>query len=104
MTRPVSDVAKVRFGGGERSGPWIWLGLAAVVLAPVFVGTHQGLGLLSQIGIALVACLSYQLLLGEGGLLSFGHAIHTGLGAYAAMHALHAVSYTHLTLPTKRIV
>ena len=31
-------------------------------------------------GIAIVACLSYNMLLGQGGMLSFGHAVYTGLG------------------------
>ena len=37
--------------------------------------------MLSQMGIAIVACLSYNMLLGQGGMLSFGHAVYTGLGA-----------------------
>jgi ABC-type branched-subunit amino acid transport system permease subunit len=43
------------------------------------------LTLLSQIGIATIACLSFNLLLGQGGMLSFGHATYTGLGAYGAI-------------------
>jgi ABC-type branched-subunit amino acid transport system permease subunit len=35
--------------------------------------------MLSQMGIAIVACLSYNMLLGQGGMLSFGHAVYTGL-------------------------
>ena len=42
---------------------------------------------LSQIGIAIVACLSYNMLLGQGGMLSFGHAVYTGLGTFVAVHA-----------------
>jgi hypothetical protein len=34
--------------------------------------------MLSQVGIAIVACLSYNMLLGQGGMLSFGHAVYTG--------------------------
>jgi branched-chain amino acid transport system permease protein len=48
--------------------------------------------MLSQMGIAMIACLSYNMLLGQGGMLSFGHAVYTGLGAYLAMHALNAAS------------
>jgi branched-chain amino acid transport system permease protein len=48
-------------------------------LRPYF---HQwtGLTVLSQMGIAIIACLSYNMLLGQGGMLSFGHAVYTGLG------------------------
>ena len=44
--------------------------------------------MLSQMGIAIVACLSYNMLLGQGGMLSFGHAVYTGLGTFVAVHAL----------------
>jgi branched-chain amino acid transport system permease protein len=42
-------------------------------------------------GIAIIACLSYNILLGQGGMLSFGHAVYTGLGAFLTMHALNRI-------------
>jgi branched-chain amino acid transport system permease protein len=36
-------------------------------------------------------CLSYNLLLGQGGMLSFGHAVYSGMGSYVAIHALNAI-------------
>jgi branched-chain amino acid transport system permease protein len=48
--------------------------------------------MLSQMGIAIIACLSYNMLLGQGGMLSFGHAVYTGLGSFLAIHALNAVA------------
>ena len=48
--------------------------------------------LLSQMGIAAVFAISYNLLLGQTGLLSFGHAVYFGLGGYAAIHLLRAVN------------
>jgi branched-chain amino acid transport system permease protein len=44
-------------------------------------------------GIAIIACLSYNMLFGQGGMLSFGHAVYTGLGAFLAMHALNSRGY-----------
>ena len=35
-------------------------------------------------GIAIVFALSFNMLLGQTGLLSFGHAVYFGLGGYAA--------------------
>jgi branched-chain amino acid transport system permease protein len=55
--------------------------------------------MLSQMGIAIIACLSYNLLLGQGGMLSFGHAVYTGLGSYITIHALNAVGQGHLHIP-----
>jgi branched-chain amino acid transport system permease protein len=46
--------------------------------------------MLSQMGIAIIACLSYNMLLGQGGMLSFGHAVYSGLGAFLAIHALNS--------------
>jgi branched-chain amino acid transport system permease protein len=43
-------------------------------------------------GIAIIACLSYNMLLGQGGMLSFGHAVYTGLGSFVAIHALNAAT------------
>ncbi len=71
------------------AGPWaLAVGLAA--LAPWVFDSGLGLTVLCQIGIAVIACQAYQLLLGEGGMLSFGHAAFTGTGAYAAIHLLRA--------------
>ncbi|MBL8342003.1 MAG: branched-chain amino acid ABC transporter permease [Rubrivivax sp.] len=55
--------------------------------------------MLTQMGYMIVICLSYNLLLGQGGMLSFGHAVYVGLGAYGTIHALNAVSGGSLALP-----
>ena len=79
---------------------WIWLGFALVLLAAPWVFTSNlSLTMLSQMGIAIIACLSYNLLLGQGGMLSFGHAVYTGLGSYITIHALNAVGQGHLSIP-----
>jgi ABC-type branched-subunit amino acid transport system permease subunit len=43
--------------------------------------------MLSQMGIAIIACLAYNMLLGQGGMLSFGHAVYSGLGVPGHPHA-----------------
>ncbi|WP_294766429.1 branched-chain amino acid ABC transporter permease [uncultured Rhodoferax sp.] len=69
----------------------VWCLLALwLLLAPRVFTSSLSISLLCQMGIATVACLSYNLLMGQGGMLSFGHAVYTGLGAYAAIHALNA--------------
>jgi len=67
----------------------VWGGAATLLLAAPWV-FHSSLGqsLLTQMGIASIVCLSYNILLGQGGMLSFGHAVYAGLGAFAAMHVL----------------
>ena len=79
-----------------RLGPYrLWIAAALVLVAlpyvPGFTGNF-GRSLLSQMGIAAVFALSYNLLLGQTGLLSFGHAVYFGLGGYAAIHLMRAIS------------
>lgn len=64
--------------------------IAAIVLAllPAFGPSRTTYSLLNMIGINVVFSLSYNMLLGQGGLLSFGHAVYFGLGGYAAMHGM----------------
>jgi branched-chain amino acid transport system permease protein len=59
-----------------------------MVLAPWIFNAPFEQSVLTQIAIAMVACLSYNMLWGQGGMLSFGHAVYTGLGAYMAMHVM----------------
>jgi len=75
--------------------PWwlLWAAYAlALILAPWLLTSSLSQSLLSQIGIAIIVCLSYNLLLGQGGMVSFGHALYSGMGAYLAMHTLNLVS------------
>ena len=72
--------------------PWIVAALVLVALPHVpGLDGNFGRSLLSQMGIASVFALSYNLLLGQTGLLSFGHAVYFGLGAYASIHLMRAI-------------
>jgi branched-chain amino acid transport system permease protein len=77
--------------------PWL---LVAVVLAvlPHLLTTSFGRTLLTEMGIAIIFAVAFNLLLGETGLLSFGHAIYFGLGGYTAIHVLRAIA-AGLALP-----
>jgi branched-chain amino acid transport system permease protein len=82
-------------------GRWIIWSLFAVVLifAPLIFTSNLSGTMLAQMGIAIIACLSYNMLLGQGGMLSFGHAVYTGLGSFVAIHALNAVSAGNSSIP-----
>jgi branched-chain amino acid transport system permease protein len=86
-------------------GRWVvWVLFALVlVLAPHLFTSGLSVTMLSQMGIAIIACLSYNMLLGQGGMLSFGHAVYSGLGAYMAIHALNAVGQGRLPLPVSMV-
>ena len=72
---------------------WPWLIYAAwLVASPMVFTSSLSHNMLSQMGIAIIICLSYNILLGQGGMLSFGHAVYSGMGAFLAIHTLNAVS------------
>jgi branched-chain amino acid transport system permease protein len=86
-------------------GRWLTWGLfaLAMLVAPKLFNSGLAITVLSQMGIAIIACLSYNILLGQGGMLSFGHAVYTGLGSYVAMHALNAVAGGNLPIPVSLV-
>ena len=82
-------------------GRWlVWSGFALVLaVAPQLFSQSFALTLMSQMGIGIVFALSYNMLYGQAGMLSFGHAVYSGLGAYIAAHALNLVGRGQLALP-----
>jgi branched-chain amino acid transport system permease protein len=50
-------------------------------------------------GFAIVFALSYNMLLGQTGMLSFGHAVYYGLGGFITAHALNVVGADQLPVP-----
>ena len=70
---------------------WIYFALA-LLLAPLIFDQGASISLLSQMATAMLLALSYNMLLGQGGMLSFGHAVYSGLGAFATIHVLNRVA------------
>ena len=82
-------------------GRWvIWGGtlLLFLVLPLIFKGGFSRT-LMAQMGILIIFTLSYNMLLGQSGMLSFGHAVYSGLGAYFAIHALNMIGAGQLVFP-----
>jgi branched-chain amino acid transport system permease protein len=69
------------------------------VAAPQVFDSGFARALLAQMGIMIIFALSYNMLLGQTGLLSFGHAVYSGLGAYFAIHALALIGKGALSFP-----
>ena len=86
-------------------GRWIIWSVFALVLAvaPLYFTSSLSQTMLSQMGIAIIVCLSYNMLLGQGGMLSFGHAVYSGMGAFIAIHTLNLVSHGGLPLPVSLV-
>jgi branched-chain amino acid transport system permease protein len=91
----------MRFSGPINLARWIiWLG--AIVLAavlPLFFTQSFAITFMSQIGTFIIFALSFNMLLGQGGMLSFGHAVYSGLGAFFAIHALNLISKGSIVFP-----
>jgi len=82
-------------------GRWvIWGGTALLFIVLPLIFT-QGFArtLLAQMGILIIFALSYNMLLGQSGMLSFGHAVYSGLGAYFAIHAMNLIGAGQLHFP-----
>ena len=78
----------------------VWGGYALLLLlAPLVLPSNLERSVLTQIGIGIVACLSYNMLLGQGGMLSFGHAVYTGLGTFVAVHAMLGIADRSFPVP-----
>ena len=67
--------------------PWLLAALLAAALPSLLPGGFA-LSLLCRIAIAVVFALSFNMLLGQGGMLDFGHAVFLGFGGFLALHAL----------------
>ena len=78
----------------------LWAGAVAVLIAlPLVFSSGSAITAFNLMGIAIVFALSYNILLGQTGLLSFGHAAHFGLGACLAVHVMNAVAAHDWPIP-----
>lgn len=67
----------------------VWIAAAAVILlAPTVFQSGFALSVMGQMGVAIIFALAYNMLLGQGGMLSFGHAVYFGLAGYFSIHYL----------------
>ena len=110
----LDTAAPARAAGGAAAllrRHWPWLLALAVALALPWLffdwarARHSGFVvlMLSQMGMMVVFALSYNMQMGQAGLLSFGHAVFFGLGAYCTAHALNAVKAGGFWLPIELV-
>ena len=69
---------------------WIVLAVIAAILPMVF-DSYFALTLLSKMGVLVIFAVAYNMLLGQGGMLSFGHAIYFGFAGYVSVHILNGI-------------
>jgi len=76
------------------------VGLAA---APLVFSSGLAITMMSLMGVMIIFALSYNMLLGQTGLLSFGHAVYYGLGGFCAAHAMNYVARNKFGVPLPAI-
>jgi branched-chain amino acid transport system permease protein len=78
----------------------VWpLAAVGLLALPKLLTSGTSLTMLCLMGIAIVFALSYNMLLGETGMLSFGHAVYYGLGGFLAVHTMNAAIKAGWPLP-----
>ena len=78
--------------------PWIVCAIILIVL-PMVMGSKGQLTILSQMSIMVVFALAYNMLLGQGGMLSFGHAVYMGMGSFICLHVMNSSGFGSIPLP-----
>ena len=76
----------------KKSSIWVAF-LVALLGFPLLFDSILAISILNQMAIAIVFALSYNMLLGQGGMLSFGHAVYFGLGGFLSVHALMLIEF-----------
>ncbi len=78
--------------------PWI-AAAAVVLLLPYVFSSGAAITMMSLMGFAIVFALSFNMLLGQTGMLSFGHAVYYGLGGFMTAHALNVIAAGKWPIP-----
>lgn len=87
-TDPTKAAQRMRAGSLTLTlAPWIIASIALLLLPLVFTN-NSALTIMNQMSITIIFALAYNMLLGQGGMLSFGHAVYAGVGGFACMHIM----------------
>jgi branched-chain amino acid transport system permease protein len=87
-TDPSKPAQRMRAGSMTLTlAPWIIAAVAMMVMPLVFTN-NSALTIMNQMSITIIFALAYNMLLGQGGMLSFGHAVYAGVGGFACMHIM----------------
>jgi len=67
--------------------PWV-IAILILMFLPLVFTNNSALTIMNQMSITIIFALAYNMLLGQGGMLSFGHAVYAGVGGFACMHIM----------------
>lgn len=71
-------------------GLWVLAGIAIFALPHVF-DSRGNQSMFGQMGIFVIFALSYNMLLGQSGMLSFGHAVYFGFAGFISVHVMRLI-------------
>ncbi len=78
----------------------VWVAVALVMaVLPLVFSSGSSVTMMSLMGFSIIFALSYNMLLGQTGMLSFGHAVYYGLGGFMTAHALNVVGGAKMAIP-----
>ncbi|MCS6765396.1 MAG: branched-chain amino acid ABC transporter permease [Candidatus Protistobacter heckmanni] len=82
-------------------GRYLLWGVTALIMLvlPLIFKSSFALTLMSQMGTMIIFALAYNMLLGQSGMLSFGHAIYSGMGAIFTVHLLNMIGKGQVFVP-----
>ena len=78
--------------------PWV-LSVIFLIFLPFLFSSNSSITIMNQMAITIVFALAYNMLLGQGGMLSFGHAVYMGFGGFACVHSMNYVAAADLPVP-----
>ena len=78
--------------------PWL-VATIVLLLLPFVFSANSTITVMNQMAITIIFALAYNMLLGQGGMLSFGHAVFMGIGGVFAVHVMSYVEVSGSPLP-----
>lgn len=78
--------------------PWVVASMILMVLPHVLMA-NSTITIMSQMAITIIFALSYNMLLGQAGMLSFGHAIYLGFGGFMCIHVMNYLQAAGIPIP-----
>ena len=97
-TRPSGLPSSASVNPLRRYGPWIVVAIVLLVLPRIF-SSGLSISTMCVLGTMIIFALSYNMLLGQTGLLSFGHAVYFGLGGFLTAQMMNIFAGGEAPLP-----
>ena len=98
LREPIMNNSAMQKSALYSAMPWIVAAVILIIMPYIFTGGGS-ITIMNQIGITIVLAMSYNMLLGQGGMLSFGHAVYMGIGGFVAVHVMNLVENEYMWLP-----